>query len=78
MKDVETRSSVSSYELETLLPRRKDKKVIGLMTDELGEKVMTEFAAVRPKTGSYLTDDDYKIKKAKNKKKVCHKMKTYV
>lgn len=38
------------------------------MTDELGENVMTEFAAVRPKTGSYLTDDDYKIKKAKNKK----------
>ena len=48
------------------------------MTDELGEKVMTEFAAVRPKTSSYLTDDDYKNKKAKNKKNVCHKMKTYV
>ena len=48
------------------------------MTDELGEKVMTEFAAVRPKTGSYVTDDDYKNKKAKNKKNVCHKMKTYV
>ena len=68
-KDVETRSPVSSYELETLLPRRKDKKVIGLMTDELGEKVMAEFAALRSKTDSYLTDDNYKNKKAKNKNK---------
>ena len=27
------------------------------MIDELGRKVMTEFAALRPKTYSYLTDD---------------------
>ena len=39
------------------------------MTDELGEKVMAEFAALRPKTDSYLTDDNYKNKKAKNKNK---------
>ena len=34
----------------------KIKKVVGLMKDELGGKVMTGFAALRPKTYSYLID----------------------
>ena len=33
--------------------KEKDKKVIGSMKDELGENT-TEFAALRPKTCSYL------------------------
>ena len=45
------------------------KKVIGLMKDELGGKVMTEFVALRPKTYSYLTDDCEEDKKAKVTKK---------
>ena len=39
------------------------------MTDELGGKIMTEFAALRPKTYSYLMDDGSSDKKAKGTKK---------
>ena len=39
------------------------------MKDELGGKVVTEFVALRPKTYSYLTDDDKEDKKAKGTKK---------
>ena len=46
-----------------------DKKVIRLMKDEIGRKIMTEFVALRPKTYSYLTDDCGKDKKAKGTKK---------
>ena len=38
------------------------------MKDELGGKIMTEFAALRPKTYSYLMDDVNSDKKAKGKK----------
>ena len=47
----------------------KNKKVIGLMKDELGGKIITEFVALRPKTYSYLTDDRKENKKAKGTKK---------
>ena len=39
------------------------------MKDELGGKVMREFAALRPKTYSYLIDDGKNDKKAKGTKK---------
>ena len=39
------------------------------MKDELGEKIMTEFVALRPKTYSYLPDDGNSDKKAKGTKK---------
>ena len=45
------------------------KKMIGLMKDELGGKIMTEFVALRPKTYSYLTDDFKEDKKTKGTKK---------
>ena len=51
-------------------------KVIGLMKDELGGKIMTEFAALRPKTYSYITDNNDENKKAKEQK-VCCKSKNY-
>ena len=47
-----------------------NKKVIGLMKDELEGKIITEFVALRPKTYTYLTDDDKNIKKAKGTKKL--------
>ena len=47
-----------------------NKKVIGLMKDELGGKIITEFVALRPKGYSYLTDDDKNVKKAKGTKRV--------
>ena len=47
----------------------KNKKVIGLMKDELGGKVIPEFATLRPKSYSFLTDDGKEDKKAKGTKK---------
>ena len=55
---------------------KKNKKVTGLMKDELGEKIMTEFVALRPKTYPYLTDDCKEGKKAKRNKELCYKAKT--
>ena len=33
---------------------------MGLIKEELGEKIITEFVALRPETYSYLKDDDKK------------------
>ena len=67
--DVEKRFDTSNYEVDRPLPTGKNNKVIGLMNDELGGKIITEFAALRPKTYSYLTDDCKDDKKAKGTKK---------
>ena len=67
--DVERRFDTSNYELNRSLPTGKNKKVIGLMKDELGAKIITEFVTLRPKTYSYLTDDGKEDKKAKGTKK---------
>ena len=48
----------------------KIKKIVGLMKDELGGKVMTGFAALRTETYSYLTDNKDENKKAKGTKNV--------
>ena len=47
----------------------KNEKVIGLMKEELGGKIMAEFITLRSKTYSYLTDDCKEDKKAKGTKK---------
>ena len=67
-EDVETRSDTSNYESGRPLPKGKNKKVIGLMKDELGGKIMTKFVRLRAKTYNYLIDDDSEDKKAKTTK----------
>ena len=67
--DVENRFDTSNYEVNRLLPMGKNKKVIGLMKDELGGKIIMEFVTLRPKTYSFLTDDGKEDKKAKGTKK---------
>ena len=67
--DVEKRFDTSNYEADRPLSTGKNKKVIGLMKDELGRRIITEFVALRPKTYSYLTDDCKEDKKAKGTKK---------
>ena len=67
--DVENRFDTSNYEVNRPLPMGKNKKIIGLMKDELGGKIITEFVTLRPKTYSYLTDDGKEDKKAKGTKK---------
>ena len=67
--DVENRFDISNYEVKRPLSTGKNKKVIGLMKDELGGKIITEFVTLRPKTCSFLTDDGKEDKKAKGTKK---------
>ena len=67
--DVECKFDTSNYECNRPLPIGKKKKIIGLMKDELGGKIITEFVTLRPKTYSYLTDDDKEDKKAKGTKR---------
>ena len=68
--DVERRFDTPSYEIDRPLSRGKNKKLIGLMKDELGGRVMIEFIVLKPKTYAYLMDDDDgEVKKAKGTKK---------
>ena len=53
---IEIRFDTSNYKLNRPLPRGKNKKVIRLMKVELSRKIMSEFAALRPKTYSYSVD----------------------
>ena len=57
------------------LPIGMNKKLPGLFKDELGGKIITEVAALRPKTYAYLTNDDIETKKAKGTKKYVIKQK---
>ena len=66
--DVDNRFDTSNYEVKRPLVMGKNKKVIGLMKDELGGEIITEFIALRPKTYSYVTDNDKIDKKAKGTK----------
>ena len=67
--DVDNRFDTSNYKVKRPLLMGKNKKFIGLMKDELGGEIITEFIALRPKTYSYLTGNDKIDKKAKGTKK---------
>ena len=74
-EDVETRFDTSNYELECnsieiSLSKGKNKKVIGLMKDELGGTIIVTFVGLRAKTYSYLIDDGSEDKKVKDTKSV--------
>ena len=56
--------------------KKKIKKVIGLMKDKLGGKIIIKFVRLRVKTQSYLIDDGREDKKSKRHKNVCHKNKS--
>ena len=64
-EDVEIRFDTSKYELDKPLRKGKNKKVIGLMKDELGGKKMKTFVGLRAKTYSYLIIMVVKINKHK-------------
>ena len=72
--DVEKRFDTSNYECHRPLPTGKKKKVIVLMKDERGGKIVTEFVALRPKTYSCSTDDCKEDKTAKGTKKCVIKL----
>ena len=68
VEDVETRFDTSGYVPGRPLPIEKNKKVIGLMKDELGGKIMKEFISLRPKMYSYRVEES-EPKKCKGIKK---------
>ena len=52
-------------------PKGKNGKVIGVMKDELGEKIMEEFIRINSRNIQLFNNKD-EDKKAKGTKKVCH------
>ena len=75
VEDVETRFITSNYELNRPLPKRKNEKVIGLMKDELGRKIITKFVRLSAKTYSCLIDESSEDEKAEGTKKCAIKRK---
>ena len=74
-QDVNKRFDTSNYTFDRPLPAGINKKVIGLMKDELGGDIITEFVALRPKAYSYITNNFIEMKKPKGTKKcVVNKM----
>ena len=71
-EDIEARFDTSAYSNNIAdnrpLPIGKNKKVIGLMKNELGGGIMKEFVALRAKMYSYI-DDRSELKKCKGIKK---------
>ena len=66
-EDIETRFDTSNDELDRPLPKGKNKNVIGLINDKLGEKfiVFFLFFLVKRKTYGYSIGDSSEDNKAK-------------
>ena len=69
LRILKQRTDTSNDDIDRPLPKAKNRKVIGLMKDELGAGIITEFVALRPKTYSYMADEFIEMKKAKGTKK---------
>ena len=67
--DVETRPDTSNFEIDKPLLKGTNKKVVGLMKNKLGRKVMIKIVGLRAKTYSCLIDANTEDKKAKGIKK---------
>ena len=69
--DVEARFVTSNYDADDKRPQKigVNKKVIGLMKDEFGGKIITEFIALRPKMYAYKVFNGKEEKKSKGTKK---------
>ena len=57
-KDIEARFDNSNFEIDRPLPKGHNKKVIGLMKDELDGQIMKELVVFKAKTYSYLKDNN--------------------
>ena len=68
-EDVETRFDASNYNVNRPLPIGKNKKVLGLMKNKLGDQIMKKFVGLRPKTYAYLKGNDDESKKLKGRKR---------
>ena len=68
-EDVQARSDSTNVEIDRPLPKRKNKKVIGRMKDELGGQIMKNIVWLRGKSYSYLNDNNDEDKKANGTKK---------
>ena len=68
-ENVIERFDTSNYIHDRPLPIGVNKKVLGLMKDELGGGIITEFVTLRPKAYSYKTEDNVELKKTKGTKK---------
>ena len=71
-EDVKERFDTSGYDKKDarLLPTGLNKKVIGLMKDDLGGKIMNEFVALRPKLYAYRKLNNKEDKRCKGIKNV--------
>ena len=69
--DVEVWYDTSNYDEDDKRPLStgKNKKVVRLFKDKLGERIMKEFCSLRAKTYSYLMDDNSEVKKSKGTEK---------
>ena len=75
-EDVEARfDTLNMKQKHYIAYRKKNEKVIGLMKDEFGGKVMTKFIGLKAKSYSHLIDDSSQDKKARITKKCAIKRK---
>ena len=56
-KDVQTKLDNSNYELDRLITREENYRMIILIIEQLGGKLTAKLVSLRPKLYGYLKDD---------------------